>query len=69
MIFGREDKGIEEVILLDHKERCVRIPMKKELRSLNLSNSVAVAAYEYLRQIDFEDLEEEGELHNLNWDN
>jgi tRNA (cytidine/uridine-2'-O-)-methyltransferase len=68
LIFGREDKGIEEQILVDYKDQCVRIPMKKELRSLNLSNSVAVAAYEYLRQINFKDLEEEGDLHTLNWD-
>ena len=55
LIFGREDKGIAEEILIQHKEQCVRIPMRKELRSLNLSNSVAIAAYEYLRQIDFVD--------------
>ncbi len=67
LIFGREDKGIDEHILVDHEDECVRIPMIKELRSLNLSNSVAIAAYEYLRQIDFVGLEEEGELHNLNW--
>ncbi|MGD1816442.1 MAG: tRNA (cytidine(34)-2'-O)-methyltransferase [Pleomorphochaeta sp.] len=69
LIFGREDKGIEEQILVEHKDECVRIPMKKELRSLNLSNSVAIAAYEYLRQIDFEGLEEKGNLHRLSWDN
>ncbi|MCY1152500.1 MAG: tRNA (cytidine(34)-2'-O)-methyltransferase [Sphaerochaetaceae bacterium] len=68
LIFGREDKGIDEDILVNHKDECVRIPMKKELRSLNLSNSVAIAAYEYLRQIDFEGLEEKGNLHRLNWD-
>ncbi len=69
LIFGREDKGIDEEILINHKYMCVRIPMKKELRSLNLSNSVAIAAYEYLRQINFEGLEEEGNLHRLKWDN
>ncbi|MGD1821704.1 MAG: tRNA (cytidine(34)-2'-O)-methyltransferase [Pleomorphochaeta sp.] len=69
LIFGREDKGIEEQILVDHENECVRIPMKKELRSLNLSNSVAIAAYEYLRQIDFVGLEEEGDLHRLHWKN
>ena len=68
LIFGREDKGIDEHILVKHKDECVRIPMRKELRSLNLSNSVAIAAYEYLRQIDFEGLEEKGNLHTLKWD-
>jgi len=67
LIFGREDQGINEEILIQHKEQCVRIPMKKELRSLNLSNSVAIAAYEYLRQIDFAGLEEKGHLHRLDW--
>lgn len=69
LIFGREDKGIDEHILVEHKDECVRIPMLKELRSLNLSNSVAIAAYEYLRQIDFYGLEEKGNLHTLKWDN
>lgn len=50
IIFGREDKGINESILYDNYESCVRIPMRNELRSLNLSNSVAISVYEILRQ-------------------
>ena len=49
LIFGKESRGIEEEILLQYKERCVRIPMVGETRSLNLSNSAAIAAYEYYR--------------------
>lgn len=62
IIFGREDKGIDEKILYENSESCVRIPMRSELRSLNLSNSVAIAVYEILRQWDFPDLSREGKL-------
>jgi len=62
IIFGREDKGIEESILHDNMDKCVRIPMKGDLRSLNLSNSVAIATYEILRQWDFPDFTTEGKL-------
>lgn len=62
IIFGREDKGINESILYDNYESCVRIPMRNELRSLNLSNSVAISVYEILRQWDFPDLSREGKL-------
>ena len=58
-----------EELLVDHEETCVRIPMRSEARSLNLSNSVAVAVYEALRQLDFAGLSEEGELHRLHWKN
>jgi len=67
LVFGKESAGIPEEVLVAHKKSCVRIPMKPTLRSLNLSNSVAIAAYEYLRQIDFEGLEEEGQLHHSHW--
>ncbi|MCM1225870.1 MAG: tRNA (cytidine(34)-2'-O)-methyltransferase [Clostridium sp.] len=62
IIFGREDKGINESILYGNYESCVRIPMRNELRSLNLSNSVAISVYEILRQWDFPDLSREGKL-------
>ncbi len=64
LIFGREDKGLPENLLHDNYENCVRIPMRSELRSLNLSNSVAVALYEVLRQWDYPDLSREGNLTN-----
>lgn len=62
LIFGREDKGLPEELLYSNRERCVRIPMRNELRSLNLSNSVAIAVYETLRQWDYPDLSREGRL-------
>lgn len=62
LIFGREDKGLPEELLYRNRERCVRIPMRNELRSLNLSNSVAIAVYEALRQWDYPDLSREGRL-------
>ena len=60
--FGRESVGLPEDLLLTYPERCVRIPMKDGLRSLNQSNSAAIAAYEYLRQKDFNGLCEDGGL-------
>ena len=56
IIFGREDKGLPEKLLYENPQSCVRIPMRKTLRSLNLSNSVAIACYEVLRQWDYPDL-------------
>lgn len=67
IIFGREDKGLPEALLYANKERCVRIPMRNDLRSLNLSNSVAVACYEVLRQWDYPDLGREGKLTKYTW--
>lgn len=66
-LFGKETKGLPEELLLAHPERCVRIPMMDECRSLNLSNSVAIAVYETLRQWDYPDLLCSGELHNYKW--
>lgn len=64
LLFGKETKGLPEPFLKEHyNDRCVRIPMIDEARSLNLSNSVAIAAYEYLRQKNFENLFQEGKLH------
>ncbi len=68
IVFGREDKGLDESLLYNNKEKCVRIPMRNDLRSLNLSNSVAVAVYEVLRQWDFPDLSREGKLTKYTWD-
>ncbi len=67
ILFGREDKGLPESLLYENKENCVRIPMRPELRSLNLSNSVAIATYEILRQWDFPDLTREGKLTQYTW--
>ncbi|GAB6159647.1 tRNA (cytidine(34)-2'-O)-methyltransferase [Howardella ureilytica] len=67
IMFGKESAGIPEEILVRNEEACIRIPMKEEYRSLNLSNSVAVIAYEAMRQNDFKSLEEYGKLHRLKW--
>lgn len=60
LIFGKETKGLPESLLEKNLERCVRIPMLENLRSLNLSNSAAIAVYEVLRQKNFEGLTEFG---------
>ncbi len=65
LIFGREDAGIDEQILLANKENCARIPMLDNIRSLNLSNSVNIACYEVLRQRNFPNLLQNGNLDNL----
>ena len=67
LVFGKETKGLPEELLLKNEETCLRIPMFSDARSLNLSNSVAVALYEALRQNNFEGLKEEGELHEHSW--
>ncbi len=67
LLFGKETKGLPEELLMKHPQSTLRIPMIDEARSLNLSNSVAVAAYEVLRQWDFPELLNEGELHNHKW--
>ncbi len=53
LLFGQEDRGLPEQLLREHRERCLRFPMREGARSLNLSNSVAIAVYEALRQQDF----------------
>lgn len=60
--FGKESYGIREDILKANYDRCIRIPMKKSLRSLNLSNSVAIIVYEALRQNGFANLQQCGHL-------
>lgn len=67
LLFGREDKGLPEKLLYENPQCCVRIPMRNELRSLNLSNSVAIATYEVLRQWDYPDLSREGKLTQYEW--
>ncbi|MFA7671058.1 MAG: tRNA (uridine(34)/cytosine(34)/5-carboxymethylaminomethyluridine(34)-2'-O)-methyltransferase TrmL [Sphaerochaetaceae bacterium] len=67
LVFGKETAGIDESILVKYPKRCLRLPMKKESRSLNLSNCVAVGAFEYIRQHRFCELETEGALHRLSW--
>ena len=52
-LFGKETKGLPESLVFGNPETALRLPMGRDLRSLNLSNAVAVAAYEYLRQRDF----------------
>ena len=68
LVFGKETKGLDENLLKAHKDSCLRIPMIGETRSLNLSNSVAIAVYEGLRQNEFKGFKTEGQLHNLKWD-
>ena len=62
IMFGKESAGIPEEILTHNRDRCIRIPMVGETRSLNLSNSVAIVLYEALRQNDFEHMKLEGSL-------
>ena len=59
LLFGKETKGLPENLILDNFEHACRIPMRESLRSLNLSNSVAIVLYEVLRQTSFEGLQEE----------
>ncbi len=68
LVFGKETKGLPEELLVKNEETCLRIPMFSEARSLNLSNSVAIAVYEALRQTNYQGLLEEGQLHRLSWD-
>ena len=68
IMFGKESAGIPEEILVKYEETCIRIPMKDEIRSLNLSNSAAIVLYEALRQNAFAGMQMEGELHRLHWE-
>ncbi len=62
LFFGKETAGLPEWFREQHRERCLRLPMRPEARSLNLANSVAVFTYEALRQLDFLQLQGEGEM-------
>ncbi|MDE5548613.1 MAG: hypothetical protein K2J13_00010, partial [Clostridia bacterium] len=64
VFFGRETKGLDEELLFENYADCIRIPMRKEARSLNLANSVAIIIYEYHRQYGYKGLSEEGSLRN-----
>ena len=68
LLFGKETKGHPEELLLKNPDYCVRIPMQGEIRSLNLSNSVAIATYEVLRQWGYPSLQNFGQLHNYKWE-
>lgn len=65
LVFGRETKGLDEELLAANYERCVRIPMRADARSLNLSNSVAIVLYEALRQQGFPGLAGQGQLSRV----
>ena len=69
LMFGRETKGLPEELLQKNPDTTVRIPMLPGLRSLNLSNSVAILVYEALRHHGFAGMQMEGELHRLQWKN
>ena len=64
LVFGRETKGLDEALLAENYDRCIRIPMVLDARSLNLSNSVAIVLYEALRQQGFPGLSGQGHLHH-----
>ena len=67
LMFGKESAGIPEEILVKYEDYCMRIPMEYNIRSLNLSNSVAIVLYEALRQHQFAQMELQGHLHRLHW--
>lgn len=67
LMFGKESAGIPEEILMENRERCVRIPMLPDIRSLNLANSVAIVAYEAMRQQEFKQFQLQGQLHHHEW--
>ena len=62
LVFGKETKGLPEDLLRAHYNECVRLPMRDETRSLNLSNSVCVGVYEALRQTGYAGLKTKGEI-------
>ena len=62
LFFGKETKGLPEDFLEEHRQSCIRLPMRQCARSLNLSNSVAITVYEALRQLDFPGLCDHGKM-------
>lgn len=64
LLFGPESKGLPEPLLEEHRERCLKIPMLEEARSLNLSNSAAIVVYEALRQLGFPGMSRQGKMKN-----
>lgn len=67
IVFGREDAGLPEELLYENESHCVRLPMIGNARSLNLSNTVAVAVYEALRQWGYPELKSKGDLTKYQW--
>ncbi len=67
IVFGREDAGLPEELLKANPDSCLRMPMINDARSLNLSNTVAIAAYEVLRQWGFPELLCQGKLTKFDW--
>lgn len=67
LVFGKETAGLPEDLLVKNPDTTVRMPMRPKARCLNLSNSVAIGAYEVLRQWDFPDLKEDGQLTEYSW--
>lgn len=67
IMFGKESAGIPEKILVENQDTCIRIPMNENIRSLNLSNSVAIVLYEALRQNSFKNMELSGKLRGYDW--
>ncbi len=68
IMFGKESAGIPESILVENRKTAIRIPMLDDIRSLNLSNSVAIVLYEALRQNDFSNMQLQGQLRNYDWE-
>ncbi|CDZ24301.1 hypothetical protein CCDG5_1186 [[Clostridium] cellulosi] len=68
LVFGKETAGLPEKLLYENPDTTVRLPMRAEARSLNLANSVAIGAYEVLRQWNFPNLKEHGQLREYRWD-
>ena len=66
LLFGKETAGLPQFLRERHHDRCIRIPMRQDARSLNLANSVAIVTYEALRQLDFPGLSREGERKGVN---
>ena len=64
LFFGKETKGLPEDFLEKHRPCCVKIPMREEARSLNLSNAVAITVFEALRQLQFPGLQDYGKMKN-----
>ena len=64
LFFGKETKGLPEDFLEEHRQSCVRIPMRECARSLNLSNAVAITVFEALRQLEFPGLQDHGKMRN-----
>lgn len=68
LMFGKESAGIPEELLKNYRDTTIRIPMKPDIRSLNLSNSVSIVVYEALRQRNFFGMQNKGKLHHGRWE-